>query len=146
MVNVVLDTNVIVSALHFGGNPGKILNLANMGKLLVSPFILNEVANVLRRQFCWGEEEIKSALAAITEIANLIQPTDKLSVIKEKDADNRILECAISGGADFIVSGDTKHIVPIRKYQGIKILNLEIKLGYEPSNKGLQPLVADTPM
>ncbi|MBI5555565.1 MAG: putative toxin-antitoxin system toxin component, PIN family [Elusimicrobia bacterium] len=124
MVKIVLDTNVIVSALHFGGNPDKILNLANKGviELIISPFILGEVADVLQRRFNWSEKEIANALAAIKEIATLIQPVHKLSVIKEKDSDNRILECAVSGKADFIVSGDAKHILPLKEYLGIKIL------------------------
>lgn len=119
-----MDTNVIVSALHFGGNPDKILNLANerLIELLISPFILDEVAGVLRKQFKWGEVRIEDALVAIKEIATLVHTTNKLSIIKEKDSDNRILECAVSGGADFIVSGDTKHILPIKEYQGIRIL------------------------
>lgn len=124
MVKVVLDTNVIVSALHFGGNPDKILSLANEGviELLISPFILDEVVKVLQRQFDWGDEKIEITLGAIKEITTLVHPTSKLSVIKEKDSDNRVLECAISGGAAFVVSGDTKHILPIKKYQGIRIL------------------------
>lgn len=124
MIKVVLDTNVIVSALHFGGNPDKVLSLANEGviELLISPFILDEVSEVLRRQFGWDNKEIKNALAAIKEIATLIQPAHKISIIKEKDSDNCILECAVSGRADFIVSGDTKHILPLKEYLGIKIL------------------------
>ncbi len=106
MVRVVLDTNVIVSALHFGGNPGKLLDLANEGaiKLLISPFIFDETANVLQKQFGWNKEKIESALLAIQEISTLIHPSNKISVIKEKDSDNRILECAVSGGANFIGS------------------------------------------
>lgn len=119
-----MDTNVIVSVLHFGGNPDKILNLANerLIELLISPFIFDEVTGVLRRQFKWGEVRIEDALEAIKEIATLVHTTNKLSIIKEKDSDNRILECAVSGGADLIVSGDTKHILPIKEYQGIRIL------------------------
>lgn len=125
MLKVVLDTNVIVSALHFGGKPDKVLSLANEGaiELLISPFILDEVARVLRRQFQWAKPETKDALAAIQEIATLIQPTHRLSIIKEKDSDNRILECAVSGRANFIVSGDTKHILPLKEHEGVKILS-----------------------
>jgi putative PIN family toxin of toxin-antitoxin system len=125
MFKVVLDTNVIISALLFGGNPDKILNLANEGviKLIISPFILEETAMVLQQRFNWLEGEIQAVLAAIQEIAVVVQPKIKLSIIKEKDPDNRILECAISGKADFIVSGDTKHILPLKEYQGIRILS-----------------------
>ncbi len=44
------------------------------------------------------------------------------SIIKAKDSDNRILECAVSGKADFLVSGDTKHITPLKQYMDITIL------------------------
>jgi putative PIN family toxin of toxin-antitoxin system len=125
MHKVVLDTNVIVSTLLFGGNPDKILNLANESviKLIISPFILEETARVLQKRFNWVEIEIQAVLAAIQEITVVVQPKIKLSIIKEKDSDNRILECAVSGKTDFIVSGDTKHILPLKKYQGIKILS-----------------------
>jgi putative PIN family toxin of toxin-antitoxin system len=125
MHKVVLDTNVIVSALLFGGNPDKILNLANerVIRLIISPFILDETANVLNHRFNWSEEKIHEVLSSIQEIAAVVQPTIKLSIIKEKDSDNRILECAVSGKADFIISGDNKHILPLKEYQGIKILS-----------------------
>lgn len=124
MVKVVLDTNVIISALLFGGIPGKILSLANKNviKLLISPFIFNEIAQVLQKRFNWDEEKIMDALSAIEEVATVIEPKTKLSIIKQKDSDNRILECAVSGHADYIVSGDTKHILPLGEYRGIKIL------------------------
>ena len=52
-----------------------------------------------------------------------VQPKRRLSVIKEKDADNRILECAVEGKTDYIISGDKRHILPLREYSGIGILS-----------------------
>ena len=59
----------------------------------------------------------------IQEIATLIQPTQKISVIKLKDSDNRILECALAAKAHFLVTGDTQHILPLKKVNGIIILS-----------------------
>lgn len=124
MIRVVLDSNVIISALHFGGNPEKILNLANEGviELIISPFILEEVTINLRKHFSWEEPKIKDALALMKEIATIVNPIHTISVIKAKDSDNRILECAVCGKADFLVSGDTKHITPLKQYMNITIL------------------------
>jgi len=125
MIKVVIDTNVIISALNFGGKPDKILQLANEGKFkfFISPFILEEVSSVLIKQFNWSEIKVKSAIEMIKEISTIGQPTKKLSVIKEKDSDNRILECAIAAKAHFLITGDTKHILPLKTINGIIILN-----------------------
>jgi predicted nucleic acid-binding protein len=44
-------------------------------------------------------------------------------VIKENDDDNRILECAIEGRVQYLISGDRKHLLPLKEYQGAKILS-----------------------
>lgn len=124
MPKVVLDTNVLVSALHFGGRPREVLDLARHGhiELVISPFILQETEKVLREKFHWDEPILKLTLSRLKGIATIAEPYHRITLIKQKDADNRILECAVAGGADFLVSGDTKHIVPLKEVQGIRIL------------------------
>lgn len=124
MMKVVIDTNVIISALNFDGKPKKILQLANEGafKIFISPFILEEISNVLIKKFLWSNERVEEAIILIKEITSLVQPTIRLSLIKEKDSDNRILECAIAAKAHFLISGDTKHILPLKKINEIIIL------------------------
>lgn len=70
MIKIVIDTNMFVSALNFGGTPSKALNLVNEGiiELIISPFILDELSKVLTRQFNWAEDKVKSAISAIKEI------------------------------------------------------------------------------
>ena len=104
MIKVVIDTNVIVSALNFGGKPNEVLQLANTGaiKLFISPFILEEVSNVLIKQFQWSEKKVNKAIKMIKEIATFVEPTKQLSIIKEKDSDNRILECALAANANLL--------------------------------------------
>jgi predicted nucleic acid-binding protein len=46
-----------------------------------------------------------------------------IKAISYPDEDNRVLECAVDGKAEFIVTGDTRHILPLKEYGGIKILS-----------------------
>jgi predicted nucleic acid-binding protein len=56
-------------------------------------------------------------------MATLVIPKQTLKVIKERDSDNRILECTVEGKAQYIVSGDEHHLLPLREFEGIKILS-----------------------
>ena len=125
MAKVVVDTNVLVSATLFGGNPEKILDLAEEGKIkiLISEKILEEFREVLQEKFGFSLSIAELAASGIREISSLITPTQRLTVIKEKEADNRVLECAVEDRAQYIVSGDTKHLQPLKEYQEIKILS-----------------------
>ncbi|MBA7619287.1 hypothetical protein ES703_26625 [subsurface metagenome] len=125
MVKVVVDTNVLVSATLFGGNPEKILDSAEEGRIeiLISLPILEEFMEVLQEKFGFSSSMAELAASGIREISTLITPTQRLSVIKEEEADNRVLECAVKGKAQYIVSGDTKHLQPLKEYQEIKILS-----------------------
>jgi len=125
MPKVVLDTNVYISAIVFGGKPGEIRELSRKGKIniLISEAILKEIAEILRRKFNWQNWQISQAIDEIREFATLVIPGELISVIKEDDADNRVLECALEGEAQYIVSGDEHHLLPLREYQDIKILS-----------------------
>lgn len=122
VVRVVADTNVYISAILFGGKPERIINMARNGKieLLISPDILAEVARVLKGKFGWTEEQVRVTLAEISSITTLITPKIRLNVITEDKADNLFLECALAGGAKYIVSGDTRHLQPLKEYKGIR--------------------------
>jgi len=125
MQRVVLDTNVYISAILFGGKPEKIRRLSKERKieLLISEAIIAEITEILRKKFNWESWQISQVIDEIREAAALIIPYKNISVIKEDDDDNRILECAIEGRAQYIVSGDEHHILPLKHYQGIKILS-----------------------
>ena len=125
MIRVVVDTNIFVSAILFGGDCEKILNLAeeNRIKLITSPDILKELKEVLQKKFKFDKKISEMTISTIKEISLVVYPKRKLIVIKEMDADNRILECAIEGKADYIISGDKQHILPLKKFQKIRILS-----------------------
>ena len=124
MLRVTCDTNVIISALNFSGNPSRILDMAADGaiRLAVSNDILNEVERVLRRpKFGWSQERIDNALREITAFTEHADPKQRIDIVKEDPTDNGILECAAAGGSEYLVSGD-KHLLKVGQYQGVKIV------------------------
>jgi putative PIN family toxin of toxin-antitoxin system len=124
MIKVVLDTNVIFSALYFSrGNPWRIVMWAIEGNIqnITSEFILEEVRRVLEAKFLWHSGQIEKAITSIESFSKIVCHDKYLDII-QCDPDNRILECALAGGADFIISGD-RHLTDLVEYQGITIVN-----------------------
>ena len=115
----------MVSAVLFGGNPEKVLDLAKEGKIkiLISEGILEEFRKVLQKKFGFSLDMARLAASSVKEISTLVTPDQKLNVIKEKEADNRILECAVEGKVQHIISGDKQRLLSLKEYQGIKILS-----------------------
>jgi len=123
-VRVVLDTNVIVSALLFGGYPERVFLAGLRGEiqLLTSRALLRELESVLHEKFKLDVRLVKDTMDLLKTLAEIVETTSQLKVIAHPDDDNRVLECAVDGNAEFIVTGDTKHILPLKVYKGIKIL------------------------
>lgn len=122
MVRVVFDTNILLSAFIFGGKPEQLFEMARSRKirLLTSPAILAEFASLLKGKFDWEDEEIADAIRTIGYSGELIKPAEKISILGD-DADNRVLECAHAGKADYIVSGD-RHLLEMKKFKKIPIV------------------------
>lgn len=124
-MRVVLDTNVLISALAFpGSKPDQILDRIRRGEmaLFVSPFILSELERVLREKFRFGNRAARARVSAIRSLARLVHPTEQLTVVTANDDDNRILECALAAQAEFLVTGDAQHLLPLASYRGTKIV------------------------
>ena len=124
-MRVVLDTNVIVSGLNFPGNERLVLELALRGRfeLYLSTFILEEAAGVLGHKFDWAEERSAQALRALGDAATVVDPPRLPEVIEGHHADNRVLECAAAASADYLVTGDRRHLLPLGEHDGVRILN-----------------------
>ena len=123
MLRIVFDSNVYISALLFKGIPGKILDMALKNEiiLITSAEIITETVRILREKFKWPEHNIDKFVRRLSDISENIRPGIKFNVIKERESDNRILECAVSGNASLIVSGD-KHLLKLKKYENIPIV------------------------
>ncbi len=124
MPRIAIDSNVLVSALHFGGTPEALLLLANEGRveLFVSPFILAETARVLKSKLGWTDKAVRDTIALIREVVTVVEPTRTVDAVPYDPTDNRILECALHARADFLVTGDKRHLLPLGTYEGIKIV------------------------
>jgi putative PIN family toxin of toxin-antitoxin system len=123
-LRVVLDTNVYFSAFTHKGVPFWIWQKAVLREytLLISPAILREVGEVLRRQAGWSEGEVIRHLKLLVRVGEIVSPAITVQAIKEDDDDNRILECAVAGKADLVVSSD-HHLRRLKTYQGIGIVH-----------------------
>ena len=124
LIRVVLDTNVILSAIIFGGKPRTILENVIRGniRLCISEAILNELKRVLNRpKFHYPVEIIRLIMSELTSIGELIDPTARISIIRTDPEDNRILECAVEAGVDYIVTEDL-HLLELGKYENIRIV------------------------
>ncbi len=124
-LRVVLDTNVYISALALPGSKADELLLGAVEgryELIVSTALLAELANVLERKFAWDRERIVTACREIADISIGVKPSQQLAVFKD-EPDNRILECAVAGRADRIVTGD-KQMLKIKKHENVHIVTL----------------------
>src|SRR5215813_6619902 len=102
---VVLDTNILLSCLD------------HRHQLLLSPDLLEEVERVLRYpKFHFSSAEILDFLVTLTEAAELVRPGFKVEVIEADPSDNRVLECALAGRAQVIVSGDG-HLLSLEGFE-----------------------------
>jgi uncharacterized protein len=124
-MRVVFDTNIFISALIFPGGKAEdaMMRIIDGHDILViSHEIIDEVLTVLARKFSKNAEELSRVAVNLTNLGELVRPTEKLNVLDDK-ADNRILECAVSGNATAIVTGD-KAMLMLKKYQHIRIITL----------------------
>ena len=123
MLRIVFDSNVYVSALLFKGMPGKVLNMAMKNEiiLITSDKIITETVRILKEKFKWPVHNIDKFIRRLSAISENTRPFIRLSIVKEKESDNRILECAVSGDANLIVTGD-KHLLRLKKYKNIPIV------------------------
>ena len=129
MIRAVLETNVFVSALLSPkGLPSKILAAwrAERFHLVTSPAILEEIGRVLQYpkialRHRWPQERIRLFMEDLAHLAILTPGERTLDVIAEDPSDNRYLECAVEGDADYIVSAD-QHLLQLAAYEKIRVL------------------------
>jgi putative PIN family toxin of toxin-antitoxin system len=125
VLKVVLDTNILISAILFGGKTRQILEKAIRGeiRLCLSEPILEEVRGVLQRfKFDYSPEMIQFILTELTGIADFVNPSETINVVLEDPDDNRILECAVEAKANYVISGDF-HLLKLSRYLNIEVLN-----------------------
>ena len=124
MIKVILDTNILISAIVFGGRPRQVLEAAIKGKvqLVLTEEIIEEIKGVLEgKKFQYPKEITDLIVLELEALAEIIKPKDRLTIIAKDPEDNLVLECAQQAKADFIVSRDT-HLLEIKDFAGTRIL------------------------
>jgi uncharacterized protein len=127
MIRVVLDTNVLVSAIISDGKSRELLRrgIANQFFIITSDLILKELVSVLNRpKFKTSEDEINRIIRAFIESAEIVSIKSEFEAVKKDPKDNIIIETAYDGNADLIVSGDS-HLLTLKSFRGIKIMTVE---------------------
>jgi uncharacterized protein len=125
----VLDTNVVVSALVWGGVPYKLIEAAAAGdiELVTSPALLVELRDVLSREhlasrLAQQQSTVEQAIALYAELAVSVTPLATPRVVVGDVDDDQVIAAAVAARADLIVSGNRKHLLPLGSHQGIDII------------------------
>lgn len=124
-MKAVFDANIFVSALALpGGQAERAIDLVLDARvnLCISKEIIHEVLGVLAQKISKGPEELSRTAVFLSELAELIVPDKKLAILDD-EPDNRILECAVTGKAAVIVTGD-RAMLNLKNYLEIRIVSL----------------------
>jgi len=125
LLKVVLDSNIFISGIIFGGKPRKIINLIIEGKirLYISSDILLEIKEVLERdKFGFSQTITQQIIFEIESLSYLVTPKNKHSIVSRDGDDNIIIDCAVEAKADYIITGDND-LLSLKEYKSTKIIN-----------------------
>jgi uncharacterized protein len=127
-MKVVLDTNVLVSAMIKAGKPRDLFNILIKDKqLILSRSILEEFLDVIEDPKVVkyaSEQNVTVFLDTLRNAARIVQVKSGFKAVKEDPDDDIIVRAAYDGKADYIVSGD-RHMLALKEYKGIKILTID---------------------
>lgn len=123
--NVVLDTNIIISSIGFGGKPRRILNLVIERKLhaITSVSLLAELEDVVYKRFPLLIHSFEKINKLLRKRVKIVKPKISLHIVRD-DADNKVLEAAVEGKCQFIITGD-KDLLDLYSYKDIKIITAD---------------------
>lgn len=124
-VRALLDTNIIISAIGFGGKPRKILSLVLNKQIqgITSAILLAEFEDIIFKKFPLLANEFEKTNKQIRKQFKIVKPKTSLQIVKDKP-DNRVLEAAFEGKCNYIVTGD-KELLDLSSFENIKIINAD---------------------
>ena len=125
-IKVVIDTNVVISALLFGGTPGELINLWKTNRIipLASKEIIEEYIRILAYpKFELSAQEIDYIIfQEILPYFDVVTSNPGKHHIIADPCDDKFIHCALSGKAQYIISGDD-HLLSIKKIEALQIAN-----------------------
>ena len=123
-MRIVFDTNILVSAVAFpGGPPSDVFGLARASRLqaFVSPAILAELAGVLQGKLRFADNQVLALGQLVAQACTLVQPQCRVEDIVSNPKDNRLLELALEVRADYIITGNLRHVRSLGEWRGIRV-------------------------
>lgn len=135
MLRIVIDTNVLISAVISNGKPRRLLKLAaqNHFLLIKSEDSMREFARVLRRpKFKITGGEARKAGQVLLGLGKTVKVTSSRRVVVADPNDDIFINTALDGNADYVVTGDV-HLLDLAQYEGIEIVSVDSilrKLGF----------------
>ncbi|MCC6804216.1 MAG: putative toxin-antitoxin system toxin component, PIN family [Anaerolineae bacterium] len=131
MIRAVFDTNVVVSGFLWSGAPSRAMDAAIDGRftLLATEALLTELTTVLsrskfQRRFDQLGKSVDDFIANYRALVDLVEPAVIQPTILADPTDDAVLACAGAGKADYIVSGDNKHLLAVGEFDAIPILTV----------------------
>ena len=121
---VVYDTNILMSGMVWGGVPYSCIELAMTDKAegIICPEIIDEFDEKLTTKLGYSQFRTSRIVTRLLGFLRMVKITNQLESITTDPDDDKIIECALVGGATYIVTGDKKHLLPLKNYQGIHII------------------------
>ena len=121
---VVYDTNILISGMVWGGVPYDCIKLAMTGRVegIICAEIIDEFDEKLTTKLEYPQFRTSRIVTRLLGFLRMVKITNQLENVTVDPDDNKIIECAIVGGATHIVTGDKKHLLPLQNYQDIHIV------------------------
>lgn len=127
-MKIVVDTNVLISATFWAGDSNRVIEKIEHKELelIISPSLLEEFRNVLgykeiQDKIRTKNLEMKRTIEKIASISTIVEPQLHFHEIKDDPDDDKVLDCAVEGKAEFILSQD-KHLLKLKEFKGIRII------------------------
>src|SRR5207247_957013 len=123
MYLVVYDTNVLISATGWRGTPFDCLELARRGDVrgLTCREILQEFEEKLKSRLHFSDVDVAATVTDALSFMHVVQISGQVRAATSDPDDDMVLDCAVSGSASHIVTGDQRHLLPLRTYHGVSI-------------------------
>jgi len=122
-ITAVFDTNILFSATGWRGNPFQCVELARAGEFraFTCPELMEELAEKLGTRLHFSADQVAESLADYLGFLRVIQIPKTLAAVCRDPDDNMVLECALEGHAQYIVSGD-KDLLELKEFRDIRIV------------------------
>ena len=124
-MRVVIDTNVLISAIFWTGKPKQLLNRVRHEVItfVTSNDLLNELKEILIRRdkpFHVSDNEADQVVEKMRGLAEIVKVHSRITVCHD-EMDNKVLACAVDGKAEYIISGDI-HLLGLGSFKSIRIM------------------------